>query len=339
MKLYSGIVFHLILVLTSDVFGRIPNHYSRQPESWFATEDGRRITRNVLSWQSRHGSWPKNTDTASEAYKGDPDKLRGTFDNGATTGELRFLAQAYRATHDDSVYKAFLRGLNHILEAQYPNGGWPQYAPPGDGYARHITFNDNSMVRLLQFLQDVATSEQYAFLTPDQRKEAKEAFDRGIQCILDCQIEVNGQLTVWCAQHDENTLKPRPARSYELESLSGSESAGILKLLMQLDAPTPDIQRAIQAGVQWFRTNQINGIRIERVEGDKKVVSDPNAPTLWARFYEIDTQRPFFCGRDGIKKFNLSEIEAERRNGYAWYGNWGREVLRDYEVWEEKWGQ
>ena len=54
-----------------------------------------------------------------------------------------------------------------------------------------------------------------------------------------------------------------------------------------------------------------------------------------ARFYEIGIDRPFFCGRDGVKKYALAEIEAERRNGYAWYGDWGRRVLERYTRWEK----
>ena len=69
--------------------------------------------------------------------------------------------------------------------------------------------------------------------------------------------------------------------------------------------------------------------------GDKKIVPDRQAPPLWARFYEIGTNRPFFCGRDGVKKDNLADIEAERRNGYAWYGDWGRRVLTRYADWEQ----
>ena len=57
---------------------------------------------------------------------------------------------------------------------------------------------------------------------------------------------------------------------------------------------------------------------------------------LWARFYELDTNRPFFCDRDGIKKYDISEIGHERRNGYSWYNNGGLKVLKKYEEWKKK---
>ena len=34
-----------------------------------------------------------------------------------------------------------------------------------------------------------------------------------------------------------------------------------------------------------------------------------------------------------MKKDGIAEIEAERRNGYAWYGNWGRTVAERHARW------
>ena len=35
-----------------------------------------------------------------------------------------------------------------------------------------------------------------------------------------------------------------------------------------------------------------------------------DCPTLWARFYELETNRPFFCDRDGIKKYDISATHS-----------------------------
>lgn len=333
-RLLTGFVLCMLALPFAEA--TVASNYLKQPDKWFKSEEGRRIADNVITWQTPHGSWPKNRDTAEEPYRGDPDKLNGTFDNGATTGELRFLARAFSATDEQRYHDAFLKGFDHILKAQYPTGGWPQYYPPGDGYNRHITFNDNSMVRILQFLKEVSESPEYGFLDEERRDAAETAFDKGIQCILDCQIIVDGKRTAWCAQHDAVDLRPRPARSYELESLSGGESASILKLLMSLENPSNKVKQAIEAGVAWFKSSAVHGIRLERPEGgDRVAVNDPDAPPLWARFYEIETNRPFFCDRDGVKKYSYNEIKAERRNGYSWYGDWGEDVIRQYEDWKE----
>jgi pectate lyase len=311
--------------------------FAARPEEWYRGPEGRRTADNILTWQASLGGWPKNVNSASEPFAGDAAKIRDTFDNGATTAELRFLARAFRATKDARYQQALLKGIDHILESQYPTGGWPQFHPPGTNYHRRITFNDDTMVRLMEFLRAVATTPDYEFVDAPRRKAAQEAFQRGVECILKCQITVQGRLTAWCAQHDEVDYRPRPARSYELASLSGAESAGILQLLMSLEAPGPEVARAVKAGAAWFEAARLTGIRQTVVNGDKRMVRDAQAPALWARFYEIESNRPIFASRDGVKKYDVAKIESERRNGYAWYGNWGERVATNYAKWCEKW--
>jgi PelA/Pel-15E family pectate lyase len=315
--------------------------YLRMPADWFSGAEAKQVAANILSFQSDLGGWPKNVDTTATRYSDSRAELRPTFDNGATTDELRFLARIYSATRDDTYRSAFDRGFAYILKAQYANGGWPQYFPPGLKYPRYITFNDDAMVRLLEFLREVERSPTYEVVGEAKRSVARQAFDRGIDCILKCQIKVNGKLTVWCAQHDENDFSPRRGRSYELPSLSGSESVDIVRLLMSLDSPDARVVESVKAAVAWFKTAAIHGIRQE-VRPDarapkgtnKVVVKDSAAPPMWARFYEIGTNRPLFVDRDGVPKFDLSEIGFERRNGYSWLGYWPQSLLgKEYPAW------
>jgi PelA/Pel-15E family pectate lyase len=332
--------------LASEAFGASrAGAYLKMEDAWFASEEGRRIATNILSWQSEQGSWPKNTDTATVPYSGERSKLKGTFDNGATCDEIRFLGRAFVAGNDEKCRDAALKGIDHILKAQYENGGWPQYFPPGDGYPKYITFNDDTMVRLMTFMREVSREARWNFAGEERRNKAAAAFDRGVQCILKCQIRdpKTGKPTVWCAQHDQISFEPRPARSYELPSFSGSESVGIAKLLMSIERPTPEVMAAVDGAAQWMKAARIAGIKVVEVPDekapkgkDKRVIEDANSPGIWARFYELDTGRPFFCDRDGVKKYSLAEIGYERRNGYAWYGNWGQTLAREYAEWKKR---
>ena len=310
--------------------------YAAKSDEWYRSEPGMQVARNVLSHQSPVGDWPKNGDTATDPYVGDRSKIRGTFDNGATVNEIRFLARAYQATGTRECRDGVLAAIDLIVKGQYPTGGWPQSSPPGKGYARFITFNDNTMVNLMTVMREVATSNRFEFVDHDRVGAAEKAFDAGINCILKCQVIVDGTKTVWCAQHDEVTLEPRPARSFELVSLSGAESVGILTLLMSLERPDARVVESVNAGVSWFEQVKLTGIRQSIVNEDKVIVADLNAPPLWARFSEIGTNRPFFSGRDGVKKYSLAEIETERRNGYAWYGNWGEELIKRHNRWKTR---
>ena len=126
---------------------------------------------------------------------------------------MRFLGRLFQATNDERYKTAFVKGLDYILKAQYANGGWPQFYPPlAKPYQRFITFNDDAMVRVMEFLREVYRDDIYEFAGAEHRQSARAAFDRGIACILKCQIKANGKLTAWCAQYDEKDLSPRPAR-------------------------------------------------------------------------------------------------------------------------------
>ena len=342
MKLQLATIYVLLILLLSSSEATVPSRYAKQSVEWFQSEEGRRIADNVLTWQTLHGGWPKNRDTASEPFEGKSEDLHGTFDNSATINELRFLARAFRATNEPRYQQAFLKGLSHILEAQYPNGGWPQFYPLSKGYHRHITFNDNAMVRILELLRDVSESSDYGFVETGYRTKAEAAVTKGIDCILRTQIKQNGKLTAWCAQHNEKTLAPAWARSYEPPSLSGAESVGVVRFLMSVEEPTPAIIAAVEGSVEWFRSVAIHGIRLETFtdaagQDDKRVVADPDAGPIWARFYEIGSNRPIFLDRDSVVRYSFSEIGQERRTGYAYYGGWAAKLLTDaYPQWREK---
>jgi PelA/Pel-15E family pectate lyase len=328
-------VFFLALVTLGDfAIAELPSdRLLKKPDDWFLQEEGREALKNILSWQTKHGDWPKNKDTSLQPFSGDSKKHAGTFDNGATSGELRVLAKACRVTGNDVYKRAFLAGFDHILEAQYPNGGWPQYFPLSEKYHRHITFNDGTMIRLLEFLRDSIKGGDFVLLDEARREAAARAIDRGVNCIVKCQVVVEGKLTVWCAQHDVKTLKPVMARSYELPSLSGAESAGILKFLMTIKDPSPEVIQAVESGIKWFETSKIEGYRYERSKTEPALTQDTSASPLWARFYEIETNRPMFCDRDGIVKYDIEEVGSERRDGYTWYGSWGSSLLATHKKW------
>lgn len=326
-----------------------------QKPQFYSTDQAVRIADNVLLFQRDTGGWPKGIDMArtlseQEKTKLSQDKARkdSTLDNGATHTQLCYLAKVYDATKIERFKQGFLTGADYLLKAQYPNGGWLQFYPwqGHPDYSRYITFNDGAMIGVMRILSDIAKKKpQYVFVDEERRKKTDEAVRRGINCILKCQIIVDGERTGWCQQYDEKTLQPRPARTYEKISICGSDSADIVGFLMDIDNPCPEIIEAVESAVAWFDRAKLAGIRqIEKPDQsaengyDKVVIEDANALPIWARFYEIGTNRPIFCGRDGIIKYSLAEIEKERRTGYAWYGYWPAELLTaKYPAWQKKW--
>jgi PelA/Pel-15E family pectate lyase len=321
------------------------NDVLEQKPLWYAVDEATRIANQVLLYQRENGGWDKNVDMAAMLTQAEREKLlreksstETTIDNGATTTQLRYLAKVVTAKNIEAHKTAFLKGLDFLLGMQYENGGFPQYFPLRKNYSREITFNDNAMINALRILRDVAKKkEDYLFVDEERRLKAEKAVERAIPLILKTQVEVGGKKTVWAAQYDEVTLKPANARKFEPAALTASESVGVVRFLM-LDA-TPDEAtiEAIEAAVEWYRVNKIEGIRWERKKGASAVVKDKNAPPIWARFYQMETMKPIFIGRDAVIKYDVMEIDAERRDGYAWYVSEPNELLeKDYPKWKEK---
>lgn len=332
----------LFLCFTTSAFAA-PGDYLAKPDAWYASPEAKQIADNILSYQSPLGGWPKNIDTAASPYAGAKTDIAPTFDNRATSDEMRYLSRMFAATSDDRYRAAFFAGLDYILTAQYPTGGWPQSYPiRPKTYHRHITFNDDAMARVLLFLQEIAKSPRYEFVPIERRTAAKEAFDRGIDCILKCQVIVNGKKTVWCAQHDELDYQPRKGRWHELPSLSGAESLGILRVLMSIEQPRLEIIEAVDAAARWYEQSKIVGYRIEQHPDAKEpgkfrtAIPDDAAPPLWARMYDIATNQPLVAGMDSVPHLGMNEI-GYGRPSYQWFGEWPKHFLEvEYPAWKQR---
>lgn len=351
---YIVLIFVAVLSLKSNAQDKKVTWKSiieKSDDSWFATEEAKSIAENVLLYQRDIGGWPKNIEMQSRIttaekqnlllQKKDPNGC--TIDNGSTSQELLFLSKIYKKNPDERYKVAFLKGLLYLKTAQYKNGGWPQYYPLKEGYYTHITYNDNAIVNVMNLFKEIKSkSDYYSIEVPDEIvKMIEESFNKGVDCILKTQYKQNGNLTAWCAQHDRETLQPAKARAYELPSLSGKESAKITLLLMSIENPSKEVIQAVEAAVSWFEKTKITGIKVETVTNekgknkDKIVVESPDAEPLWARFMELNDNKPFFCDRDGKKKNSMAEISQERRAGYAWYSNEPKEVLKKYSSWKK----
>ncbi len=114
---------------------------------------------------------------------------------------------------------------------------------------------------------------------------------------------------------------------------------------MELEKPDDRVTQGVRGAALLYEQAKLTGLRLEQKPGknsprgyDVVVVNDPNALPLWARFYDLETGKPFYCGRDGVKKSSMAEIELERRVGYAWLRPFGEKVLAAYPKWAAKHG-
>ena len=272
---------------------------------WYATDDARAIADRVVEWQSSAGAWTKGIDYSRPPGGGEPADVwsRGTFDNEATSAELRFLARVIAANDPERARPwraAFLRGLAYVFDSQYPNGGFPQVYPLAGSYHDAITYNDSAMVRALEILRDVAARRTgYEFVPDAQRAGAAERLQRGVDCILATQIRTSdGRRTAWCQQHDALTGRPCAARNFEPIAASALESAGICQFLMSLPEATT---RAVERTRRRRRVVRTRGSARRRVASPERERQRPprrtrgGAPVgalLRDRHRQADLRRP-----------------------------------------------
>jgi PelA/Pel-15E family pectate lyase len=328
---------------------------------WYATPEARAIADTIVSFQTPSGGWSKNQDRTKPArlrgqrYANNAEHMElddsfdapkdrfwtfvGTLDNGATTSEMRFLGrvQAQLPGKDGDIYRASLiKGVKYLLMAQYPNAGWPQIYPIEGGFHDGITFNDNAVAEAAMILEDVAEAEpDFAFVPEDLREKAGLSSARAVKVILDAQVIVDGQKTVWPQQVDALTLKPISARNYEMRSLASAESTDVLLFLMRQPRPTPEIKAAIHAGIAWLKAHAIYDQAFTKVsdEEGRKIIAKPGAGPIWSRNYDIQTGKPIFGDWDKSIQDDVNNISKGRRNGYSWYVTQPSKAIEAYDVW------
>ncbi|MDV6332429.1 pectate lyase [Asticcacaulis sp. 201] len=319
--------------------------------AWYATPGARHVADVIVSFQTPAGGWSKNAPRDGDVRrkgqpyvaghaKAMPDDVAwnwvGTFDNNATTTEMRFLARVAAQTPgpDGDAYRAsILRGLGYILEAQYPNGGWPQVYPLQGGYHDAITYNDDALGDITSLLSDVAAGKaDFGFVPVALRTQARDAEARALTCILDTQVRIDGRLTVWGQQHDALSLAPVGARNFEPAALSSSESANLLIYLMAIKAPSPRVVAAVKAGAAWLEASALHDLVWTK---DRELIAQAGAPVLWARYYSLTTGKPVFGDRDLSIHDDVMEISAERRKGYNWYSTSPQKALDAYAKWRQ----
>jgi len=311
------------------------------------------IAENMLAFQTADGAWPKNMDWQRVYTPTELEKLRkkwsarpgGTLDNRTTWTHIHYLAEVYQQTGLQRYADAARRGLLWIVAHQNAqSGGW------AGADVDAITFNDGVMVGALRALHEAATDKPlYGFLDEKTRSQIAASYERGLRCVLRCQVRVGERLTAWGQQHSHETFQPVWARAFEPPAITPCESVGVVRFLMELDNPPPEVVRAVDAAVAWMDRVKIAGLRVERVPAepvqwprrycdfDVVEVKDPNAPPIWTRMYDPETERPIFCTREREITSDFTKLSRERRTGYGFHGDWPAKLIaEEYPAWKRK---
>ncbi len=229
-------------------------------------------------------------------------------------------AVAPEGGREREIRQALDYGLEKIIEAQYPNGAWPQRydgsprapedypvkpavipddwareQPERHQYGSFYTFNDHTIVDCIRTLMEAY--DRFG------RDECREAALRGGEFIRLAQLPE--PQPVWAQQYNP-AMEPDWARAFEPPAVCSGESVGVLNALIDLYLATGEERflEPIPRALAWFGRSEIR-------------------PGIWARYYELGTNHPIYGDRDGRVYYALSEISEERQRGYAWERDFG----------------
>lgn len=233
-----------------------------------------------------------------------------TFDDNNTQNATRFLMNVDQRVDDAEITSAIDRALACFLTAQYKggawDGSWPQrYPPPKRGYGAYPTFNDNTMSDCVKTV--LQAYRQYG------KDEHLQSVKRCLEFYLRSQQpDPQG---AWAQQYDRD-LKPAWARRFEPPSITGGESCGNARLLMDMfiEFGDPRYMAAVGRAVDWYRRSRIGG---NETRGK------------WARFYEPGTNKPLYF----TKTYKLVYTDDDLPVHYSFQSSYGVDsMIRRYEA-------
>lgn len=332
-----------------------------KPAEWYGSDEAKVLTANIISFQTPAGGWGKNQPRNApprqrgQAYVIGEEPVRptgdfdipsdrswhyvGTTDNGATIHEIRFLARVVAATGDTAAKASAVRGLEYFLNAQFPNGGWPQVWPLEGGYHDALTLNDNAMISVTSLVGDAGRGQgDYAFVPADLRPRLLAAEQRAQNVFLNIQVRINGKPTLWAPQYDALTLTPCSARNFEMPALSTTDSGSLLVYMMKLPNPSAGMKAAIRTGIATLRAQAIRDMDFAYVDaiGARRFIEKPGALPIWGRYLDLKTMQPIFGDRAKIIYDSVADVEKGGRKGYAWYSRNPQKAIDAFAEWSAK---
>ncbi len=298
---------------------------------------------NITTWQAENGGWRKgNLDGYATPYDGVGFQDSyfanlSTLADKATTGEIRFLAEQYSISENESnmtIFKnAVERGVDFIVDAQHSSGGWPQVYPAidclGCEYHNLMTYNDYVIPSAMLLLWDVSVKMDpfNSDIVDDlNHSQIQLALDKGMDFILKSQIMVDGKPTIWGQQHHPETYESMSGRSWELACRTPNESSFVTAILLNWPDRSPDIVNATWGAVGWYEDNAIENMWFDQNSG---TITERDGASMWYRYYNVSQDEYFFTGYDSKKVYDLYDIPEAQRSTYSWAYNWGERIVSE----------
>jgi hypothetical protein len=253
-----------------------------------------------------------------EEIKGNKIKNNTLLDDNNTQSALGFLLWMDEVLDgsDAQIREALQYGLGKLVDAQYPNGAWPNIlrgsrpkelnktidpkltaSIPAEPWPRtwvkphepvYFILNDNAMRDVVRLL----LAAESRFKDPKYLDAAKRTGDFLIAA------QLPAPQRGWAQQYDVR-MNPVWGRVFEPPALASRETAGCLDTLLQIYARTEDRRYLdhAQEAAAWLKTTRLS-------DG------------TWSRFYELGTNKPLYVDENN----GVSYSDAGLLSHYALKG-------------------
>lgn len=236
-----------------------------------------------------------------------------SFDDGQTQSALRFMIQADAAIEfkDPVVHESARVGLQAVLAAQFPNGGFPQVftGPVTEQRVVQANYPDDDWRtegRVKNYwdmytLNDNVTGYLAAAFMEAHQVYGEEQYLTALKKLGDFLIlaQMPQPQPGWAQQYNDN-MQPIWARKFEPPGISGDETQEVLETLLDIVEYTRDEKylRPIPSAISWLKKSQL-------------------ADGQMARYYELKTNRPLYVERQG-NEYSLTYSDQNLPDHYGW---------------------
>lgn len=267
----------------------------------------------LLHGQLESGGWANmiDFDPAGKRvgrYRGGRGHRKGrnysTLDDNATQSALRFLMAADEALQfrHKGIHEAVEYGLNALMNAQFPNGGFPQVwdAPVAKHPVMAAQFpdydyrTDNRIKEYwnLYTLNDGLAGDVAEVLIDAERIYKQPRYKEALKKLGDFLIlaQLPAPQPAWAQQYDYK-MRPVWARKFEPAAITGGESQDAISALMTIYEHTGDARylEPIPPAIAYLESSKLPDGRL-------------------ARFYELQTNRPLYMTKDYKLTYDDSQV-------------------------------
>jgi len=216
-----------------------------------------------------------------------------TFDDYSTTEATRFFLRLYDVTKATAHEAVLMKALDHVLRAQYPDGGWPQRFPDAEAdhdYSAARTFNDEVIYDCILLL-----------LEADERlgeARYRAAAIEGMNFYLRAQLPA--PQAGWAQQYGAD-LKPVWGRPFEIATVCSTQTIENILHLFEFFTITGDTKYLdpVPAALDW-----LDSARIPDAKG-----------YTHTGFYEMGTNRPIYIKQTGTTIDDVRYVGTYEKEG------------------------